>query len=167
MLSISIHNFRFTSALKIKHRRIVDTDWKQLISFYSFRLCCIHSLNNWICWLLMISKWHSMDFIEFVILVYLFFCTPQTNRWKKKPSDSMIQFNRKRILFIDIKAMMWLSTPSIKAPSPMLIWKPCNPLISHTVDILLMKFWCYDHFVHLALDLQKRRKKHMMRDWNY
>lgn len=112
---------------------------------------CIVSLNNWICWLLMISKWHSMDYIEFQFLVWIFF----VHRKQTKKFFRFNNSNRKRMLFIDIKAMMWLSTPSMKAPSSMSIWKPGNPLISHTVDILLMKFWCCGHFAHLALNLSE------------
>lgn len=55
--------------------------------------------------------------------------------------------------------MMWLSTASIKAPSPRFQWQSSNPLVSHMVDIPLMKFWCCDHFAHRALNLQKLREK--------
>lgn len=133
-----------------------------------FTYSCIHtlfhSLNNWICWLLMISKWHSMEYTLSLRVSgsgRVFFCcccclslshTPQNFRFNNSSQS-------KTTSFIDIKAMMWLSTVSIKALSPSLIWLQCIPLITHTVAMPLMKFWCCDHFAHRALNLQKLREK--------
>lgn len=131
---------------------LLESKWFVRSVCCTIRFQTFHLLNNWICWLLMISKWHSMEYIELLRVSrlvgdFLFVSHPPQNFRFNNSTQS------KTTSFIDIKAMMWLSTASIKAQSPMPIRLPCIPLITNTVAMPLMKFWCCDHYAHHALNL--------------